>query len=557
MNKTARQLRITLIAGFILLLLAGGVFIFFYFSEKPAADKQNENFRYILQDWDAAFESLFFTEREFDHLNSELDSLEKKAVSVESWLSILKRRRALAGIHQSSVSNYRRSIDNALKAYPSSQPITAVAASALIKNSAINRETEESLRSLLSSFTDSGFNNMRLAVHVILGDLRNPQRAEAVPSDLLSVTSLQTKENFFSDDEQAIFQNLVILKTLRRDFTGAFADIQTLLNSPSLSTMRFAAEYYYDFGDLLRSAEIFSHLSEKAEALGLKDEAQTAMIRQSDALYLAGFKEAASAIWKINSNEGSLYNLAVTAEDQNTAFSYLDRMAKANAFVNLFGLPLIANQYGLILYSRFFDYSEALDLLQNNIQLPPSDYPYIDLEICKRYAQGQNPGRQLAETWLLLDRHEKNEDLYKWAAWYFFFQRRFDEAQILFNRIDQLEMTSAWISSYKAIQYMNEGYLDWAEHSLHSIPSQETDWTLYANLGRIHEALRSPSRALEHYETAAEMTDNPKNISRINVYMARCFSALNRPNDARRCLQHAVNMDPDNHSARMELDRFY
>jgi len=556
MIEVSRQLRITLIAGFILLLLALGVFAFFHFTEKPSLNRTDENFRRILQDWDSAFENLFFTEREFDQLNRELDSLEEKAVSVESWLSILKRRRALAGIHPSSAVNYRRSIDNALKAYPSSQPIIAVASSALIKNTAINRETENSLRSLLSLFTDSNLSNMRLAIHVLLGDLISPQRAQAIQSDLLSISSLRPHENkdTFTEDEQAIFQNLVILKTLRRDFTGAFADIQTLLDSPSVSTLRFAAEYHYDFGDLLRSAEIFSMLSGEAAAEGLTSEAETAMIRQSDALYLAGYKEAAYAIWKImaesNSNETCLYNLAVTTEDQNTAISYLEKIRTSGVLTDS-----LAGQYGLIRYSRFLDNQAALSLLQGSPQFPPVNYPRIDLEICKRYAQELNPGFRIAQTWLLLDRHEKNEDLYEWAAWHFIFNRSFDEARIFFDRVDQLEMTSLWINSYKAILFMNEGYLDWAEHLLRLIPSRDADWTHYANLGRIMESLRSPSRALENYEAASALTENPKTSSRIYANMAGCFLSLNRPSDARRCLQFAVSLDPDNHAARLELDR--
>ncbi|MCL2214993.1 MAG: hypothetical protein FWC06_07275 [Treponema sp.] len=570
MNKAAdaKQLRITLITGFILLLLALGAFVFFYLTERShtAVNKPDESFQYLLNDWDAVFKDLFFTDREFDHLNNELDSLEKKALSVESWLSIIKRRRALADIHPPSAANYRRSIDGALKAYPSSQPVIALAVSSIIKNSAVNREAEDHLRSLLSLFTDPGMNNLRLAVHVILGDLGNPQKAEAIPQDILSISSLRFYENkdTFSDEEEVIFRNMIILKTLRRDFTGAFADIQTLLKSPSVKTLGFAAEYYYDFGDLLRSAEIFSHLSEYTAIQGLTSESETevssfAMIRQSDALYLAGYEEAAAGIWKImaesNFNEVSLYNLAVTAEDQNTALLYLEKLVKNNALTKLNRLPSLAGQYGLIRYSRFLDNSGALALLQSNPRFPQFDYPYIDLEICKLYAQEQNLGRQLAETWLLLDRHERNEDLYKWAAWHFFFQRRFDEAGILFDRIDQFYMSYPWTSTYKAVKFMNEGYLEWAEHILRSIPPQDADWTHYANLGRLMEALHSPSRALENYEIAAAMVKNPKTASRIYVNMARCFSALNRPNDARHSLQYAVNLDSDNHAARLELDR--
>jgi tetratricopeptide (TPR) repeat protein len=102
---------------------------------------------------------------------------------------------------------------------------------------------------------------------------------------------------------------------------------------------------------------------------------------------------------------------------------------------------------------------------------------------------------------------------------------------------------------------MSEGDIETAEDLLRSIPSDDRDWPVYANLGRILEAQRSVSRALEQYELAFGSTENPKAASRLQQRIARCNSALGRPGDAIAALIYAVELDPDNLSARLELDR--
>ncbi|MCL2184695.1 MAG: hypothetical protein FWB86_02410 [Treponema sp.] len=549
-------LRITLFAGLFLFLLAGIILTVFYITEKNSSklSREQDNFIRILREYDVKASDFFGTEREYDYLNAELDRLEKRAIGVESWLSILKRRRALAFRNRSSLSNYQTSINNALKAYPSSQPIIAVAASALVKDSAINNENEIRLRQWMSFITDSKLNNLKLYFHILLGDFHNVETANL------------NLQNIESDGSQSISVNLAVLKTFRSDIRGASADLQLLLNSANVqilspNTLRFAAEYHYDFGDLIRSAEIFSSLNDK-----------DTLNRQADALYLAGFKDSAISIWKIitqtenSQNETALYNLSLIAlQDQN-------EKEAVNLFKLLNDLPLndidqskasrrFLRQFGLIYYSRFFNTNDAFSLLRNNKFLTVAQYPYIDLEICKRLSNEWVLGRRIAETWMLLDRHNENEDLYQWAAWHFFFQRNYDEIPVFLDRLNKLQLNTAWVKTYNAIYLLNNGNLQKAEEILLSIieqnkDSEEVDASVYVNLGRIYEELRSPSRALLQYETAVKVSNTNKTSSHIYQRMARCLVSLNRPNDAIRALLDALDLDPNNISARMELDRF-
>ncbi|MCL2210291.1 MAG: hypothetical protein FWB95_00020 [Treponema sp.] len=538
------NLRITMIAGLVLLVISGGVLTFFYFHDRRISGsvRQQDSFYRILREYDEKAGMFYGTQREYDLLHADLDRLEKKAIGVESWLSILKRRKSLSVNHTPSMDNYRNSIKNARKAYPLSAPIAAIAASALVKDSSINREKEKEVRQLLQLFAQPEYNKMRLSLHVILGDFNNPENAAAVPPDI------------YSNDEETLAVNLAIIKTLRNDRRGALTDIQMILNTiPSYEAVNFAAEFHYDFGDLIRSAELFSVLKD-AKSLA----------RQADALYLAGFPYNAAAIWLLLSesdNEISLYNLASTAEIKSESLVYLEKL------VNLKTSPYgerasLAREFGFIKHSRFLDYSDAIAILRNNKVFPQDNFPYIDLEICKRYVQSQNLGLQIAQTWLMLDRHGKNAELHRWAAWHFFFQRRFDEAEILLDRFELFGSKENWIDIYRALVFMNEGYLDTAENILNSLPDQDTSWDVCANLGRILENMRYPVRAIKQYETAsakllALTPVNSKTASRMQVRIAKCLTAVNRQNDARKALLTALDLDPDNLSAQMELEKSF
>ena len=606
-------LRITLLAGLILIFVSGLLLTIFHSIGRNASAgiRRQNNFSQLLRDYDSSLSVFYRTEREYDQLHLALDRLEKNAIGVESWLSILKRRRALSLSHPPSLFFYHRSIDRALSAFPASQPIAAIAAAAVIKDSSIANEDEARLRALIQLINDPSFNMLCLGVHILIGDLKTPQRAAVI------------LPNIVSDGSEALNINFAVLKIIRGDKQGAAADIQRMMNvydnerladnmeqaaenSEQLAAdgelfadyidylpddsylfgiggadlaeaekpveyrtsdriLRFAAEFYYDFGDLSRSAEIFSFI----------DDAK-AMSRQADALYLAGFRDSAGYIWNMlashlqnvkNEQEdfqiaAALYNLAIIALEQNDekyAASCLERLNNIDTS-NMPQHLMNCRQFGLIRFSRMQELPRAAALLRGNSAFPPQYYPYIDLEICKRLSLEWNLNRQAAETWLLLDRHPENEELYKWAAWNFYFQRRYDEIPILIGRFNLLKYTSSWVNFYKALLLMNEGNLDGAETILLSIPEEEAEWPVNANLGRIYDEMLSHSRAVRQYETAAKKQQeasprNHKTAARLQQRIARVYSAQGKQNDALRAMLQALDLDPENMSIRLELER--
>jgi len=282
---------------------------------------------------------------------------------------------------------------------------------------------------------------------------------------------------------------------------------------------------------------------------------ERAMIRQADALYLAGYTEMAAALWNIlaaHLNETSLYNLAVISETKEEALPFLEKLVNIQTLSNK-----ESRQFGLIRYSRLLDYSKAISLLQNTVKLSLLDHPYIDLEICKRHAKEQILRRQIAETWLLLDRHENNEELYKWAFWHFFFQRSYDEIAILLDRIKFTPFEGSWIDSYRAIYSMSEGNLNEAYEILNTLSKEDAPWYVYANLGRIWETFLSSGRAIDQYQLALADAPDPKKRGKIQLQIARCYNSVNKPIEARKAYLHTLELDPDNLSARLELDKTY
>jgi len=528
-NKNGSLLRITIMAGVLFLFITGVTLSVFYLIERNATKttRQLDSFTRALRQYDTLFENISGTPADYKRLSRELDRIEKTAIGVESWLSVLKRKRTLSRLYPPSMENYRISVNSALAAYPMSQPVAAIASESLIKDSAINNEAEIKLRSWLEFLTDPLFQKLSLSLHVLLGDFSSPKKAAAIPS------------SFQTDGTEAITNNLIILKIIRSDINSASQDIQSMLYTvPGEDSLRLAGEFYYDFGDLQKSAEIFSWIK-----------GDKALARQADALYLAGYEETARTIWLILSDSScpqSIYNLGITSVNSDEASLLFQRLINIDSSVR---------QYGLISYSRMLEFPEAIVLLQNTDGLQPSNNPYIDLEIIRRQAQRWELGRQIAEAWLLLDRHHGNNDMYQWAAWLFLFQRNYIELKILLNRFEMHQFTDQWVNICKAIQLMFDGELETAEILLEEIPQEEAPWVVHANLGKISETQLSARNALEQYRLALTKINNQKTASRIYVNIAGCYSSMKFPEEAMIALLNALELDSANMVARFELDR--
>jgi len=566
-SRNASLLRLTFLSGLLLALLIGaglaGVLVKNNAIER-GLERESE-FHRLLREYD--FKSRQILEsgsvtaqrRELERLDNDLDRLEKKAEVVESWLSVLKRRRQLANIDYRLEEPYRQSAKRAAQAFPYSEPIAAVAAAAFVHNAAITGAGETYLRETLSLLSGSRYAPMRLSLHVLLGDFNSPEKAAAglpygfTVSDYLSASTLEA---------EVIFPDLAILKILAGEIPAAAIDIQAALTAfPSPAIIRLAAEYFYDFGDLIRSAELFSMLPD-----------EEALSRQADALWLAGYTENARTIWAMLAalsaaeqdtkalHNRALYNFALTAQTGEEEAALLERLIQRNTSGDAI------RRFGLIRLSRLLEPQAALKIL--NAEKGPEE-PLIELEILKRRTEIGELPRIIAETWLLLDRYPETEDLYQWGAWYFNLQRNYTENANLLRIAARHNFTGYWLDLYGALQQIHDGNFDAADKMLAAVTAENDYWAASANWGRVLESRRAPTRALENYEKAAAMleldeafteeggrgTAVRKNASRVQLRAAYCLKSLGRTEESRRALEYAIDLNPDNLTARMELER--
>ena len=560
-------LQFAVYAGILLVLLLGIMLVSVHFSRYKGEIVQS-GFHILLRDYDfkhrRVLQEGLSQYQELENLNRELDRLEKKAEGVENWLSILKRRRQIASIDSRYIQTYRQSSSRAALAFPHSEPIAVTVAAALIHDSAITREGEEELRKTLPQLISSRYAAARLSFHILLGDFKNPGKAAAtlghefLEPELLSLPAQSAAK---------IVPDLVIMKILAGDISGA----ETMINAvfakrgrqASNEFIRLAAEYFYDFGDLLRSAELFSMLPD-----------EDALIRQADALWLAGYAPNARNIWAIAaSRPGALYNLAVTSQTREEARTQYERLLGRTDIDEMY------HQYGAIRYSRLMDAPKALVFLETgrpqnkedgesfNAAHPRPDTTLsvdalFDLEKTKRRIDNAEAARMIAETWLLLDYYPNVEELYQWGAWRFVFQRNYSENAQLLKAAARHNFTGDWKGIYDAFQLIYDNDPDAAENILSAIPLDDKNWIVAANLARIYEARQSPARAIANYEKAFTIISGNTLVegwkeaaSRIQVRIAYCHRLTGNISESRRALEYALELNPDNLNARLELGR--
>jgi hypothetical protein len=574
MRFNSRQYSMTLLqfavySGIMLALLIGGLLAIVFFSRYKGEVVQS-GFYTLLRDYDfkhrRVLQEGLSQYQEIDSLNRELDRLEKKAEGVENWLSILKRRRQIAVLDSRYIQTYQESSKRAALAFPYSEPIAIIAAAALIHDSAITREGEEELRETIPQLISSRYTTVRLSFHVLLGDFNDPGKAAAtlghefLEPELLSLPAKSAAK---------IVPNLVIMKILAGDTSGAEAMINAMFAQGERSYrasnefIRLAAEYFFDFGDMLRSAELFSMLPD-----------EDALIRQADALWLAGYAQNARNIWTIaTSRPSALYNLAVTSQTQAEARKQYELLLGRTDIDELY------HQYGVIRYSRLMDSPKALVFLETgwpqnkedgesfNASRPRSQTALsvdalFDLEKTKRRIDNAEAARMIAETWLLLDYYPNVEEIYQWGAWRFVFQRNYSENAQLLKAASRHNFTGDWKGIYEAFQLIYDNDPGAAENILSAIPLNDKNWIVAANLGRIYEARQSPAWALTRYEKAFEIISNntlvegwKETASRIQVRIAYCHKLMGNINESRRALEYALELNPDNLNARLELGR--
>jgi tetratricopeptide (TPR) repeat protein len=530
--------------------------------------------------------------------NALLDSLEKKTLGTENILSVLKRRRTpafQAPVERDQVlyqAAYIQAAGRARRLYPYSGQVGALAAEALVLKSPgriLNDEGAAELRDLTILMNQGALQNLALAFSVYSGAMGDPASARFLPRELFSLICAAVQ----GEERERYLVNSCIRTLLEGDTREALAMVNSLFDSGEIlreDTSRFGGEFFYDHGNFLRAAELFSLFGD-----------DRSLARQGDALWLAGFTGSARELWRAAaasepagpapSQPGgaldtdpaavrarSLYNLASSAASAEEEGRWLERLFAAG------GAYPPGRIFGVIRYSRLSPAERALFILEQ----AGSEEGLFDLEALRRRSKNWTVDRTVAETWLLLNRHPQDGRLFEWAAWYFDFQRRYEETALALRNAGINRVEGPWALLHRAFAQVRENSLGEAEKTLRSISpgsgAGETWgtggrrgqplWQASANLGLLLDLRRSPQEALQYYETAAGLLaaggsllkDQPgipaaglsperRDAARVQLRIARCLKTLGREPESRRVLEYALDLDPENLEARIELRR--
>ena len=533
----------------------------------------------------------------FRQHNSLLDALEKKAVDTESTLSVLKRRRYRA-FHAPSdreqyLNSYILSAARSQKQYPHSAQIAAIAAEALILSGFSGEgEMAAELQELASLMSEGSLTNLSLAFSVFAGSMKDPAQAVHLKRELFTLLcSLAERE-----ERERYLVNSCIRTILENNSNEAFVMVNALFSESPIrdETIIFGAEYFYDFRNYLRSAELFSAFTD-SQNLG----------RQADALWLAGFSDSARGLWRVaaadtgnaaNDNIADLpsvkarsyYNLGSTTANKQEAGYYLEQLFAANASYEQ------GRIFGILRYSRIVPTDRALAILSQ------TDYEHeglYDLEMLRRRSEDWDVDKSVAETWLLLNRHNNDERLFEWAAWYFDFQHRYDETALALRNAGINRVEGPWSALHRAYALIRQRDYAEAEKMLRSIvrspqeiksaPGRRTQplWQAAADLAMLLEKQNNLQEALQYYEIAsaqlsgliarpsmasppeAFLPDEEQSIpaagislerrdaARIQLRIASILRALGKTPESVRALDYALDLDPENMEARLEKRR--
>ncbi|MHC6202878.1 hypothetical protein ACYULU_06755 [Breznakiellaceae bacterium SP9] len=606
-----KSIKIATLTGFILslLLLSGMLLISIHsglriFGDDAAqAGRESANFFRSVAEYDELWER----NRESRNLNSfsqDLDDLDKQFYGAEYSASILKRRRNIAKLDSRYISGYRESAQAAAKNFPEDRSLTALAAEAIIMDPLTPDKSRGSLKEYLS-FLSSGadtlikrrFASLVLAINILEGNLKSAAQVRAVniPWDILASVSLQIPLGQSKRRaEEQVLTDAAILKILDKKPNEAAVVINSVLEAlpqvpqiieapgntefdpetetglepseeqnldmfrASIDFRKFASDFLYDFGSFARSAQLLESLTD-----------DTSIMRRADAYYLSNDLTKARQDWGWIDTQNapdpdilsrSRYNLAATADSKEAEKNFLEKMLQSNNPASAGTSTLDRNLiFGLIRYSRLIeDLADAIQELKN--RAPPNN-ALVDLELLKRRLAITPSAKSIPETWQLLEWHPDDMDLYQWAAYYFEFQKQYTELAILLRQMEQRGKTEKdypWMNLHQCFAAIRAEKLGEAEAILQK--TALATWQVPANIARILEYQHSFREADANYQKALDVLElDPKktkeDASLIYLRKSHVLRFLNKQEECRDALKLALQLNPKNVNARLELDR--
>ena len=639
-KKTAALLKIACGVGLVItpLFFAGLVYVT-VFSHSSFLPEKKDDFALWnkkINDFDDLFERYKTNPAALnpDAFSSMLDNLEESSLGAQLRLSVLKRRRELVKYaflqaqapaggtagkqftaeyagdsrYAGFLDDYRRSAERAAREFPHSPPVCALASEALLRQAvydgvlpAASPPAAAQNAELQTASELTGTVELKKTIEGLSNAMlyTGPLSQNVYTSLVFSFFSLSgifgsLEETRARPDARTLFETAALLpvypapepasrKNARENLMIDAAILRLLdgVNGEELpfvtpldpettqnpAVIRFLARYHYDFGSPLTAGELFSRL-------GGIDNLEMA----AASLYLADRPESALTFWRAISDMPaappgprlrSLYNIASLAPDSSVAglekilIETGGEIGKTDAALPAF-----------VLYTRRLPAARALAVLEADERTGTE--PLLDIELHKRNAERNGVLKTVGDTWLLLNRHQTEDMVYQWAAWYFEFQKLYDQSAFLKHFAERNTIDSRAVTINESLKAMRAENFTAAESLFRSLlddkpvdtgrkstgtPAMQS-WLVYANLGLVQEIRRSPREALDSYLEALRLLPasglNPagkKNMAKLYLHAARCYDLLRMPDATRTALEKALELDGDNVNIRMAATR--
>jgi hypothetical protein len=523
-----------------------------------------------------------------NHIANLLEALSKSAVGAESRLSLLKRYRNLSRSYpEYYFAGYNEAVSRAAKKFPHSALIATLSAEAALyseaadetaaeaseaKTSGTAEKTAEKIRDAARLLTESSlisgttFFPAAFCLYALNGDFHDIDSASAVKraGELFTAFSnslpVPDGDKFTERVRETMYVDAALIGIVNGGGNEAAALARLEPRKVVLAkTLDFMANYAYDFSNPLLAAELWSRMGTEKD-----------FARAASALYVAGDTEDAQKLWLLLIKnrtglaeivERSLYNLASIAAEKSEKIAYAEQLLSG---IEYYAANRDVLTSAVILYTRLMSTERALSVLSGLVGAFGTDgesslEPLLDLEYHRRALEAMPIDRSIAETWLLLNRHPYAEDLYRWAAWYFEYQRRYDDVEALRHFAAQNKIENPVLAFHHALKLVRDGDMAGAEDLLmNSAPTLL--WERYANTALILDACHRYPAALKYYEDAAALVpDDPAlypEAARIYLKLARCRGILGgKPEEIRRDLERAYALDRENVDVRLALRR--
>ncbi|MDR2490106.1 MAG: hypothetical protein LBD20_01740 [Spirochaetaceae bacterium] len=552
-----------------------------------------------------------------------LDELEESSVGAQLRLSLLKRRRELvthaflqaepvqrhapysgteyaaASLYEVFLSEYRRSAEKAAREFPHSPPVCALASEALLREAVYNgslpavapadtastdaasSDVKKSIAELAGAMLYTGplsqntYTSLVFSFFSLSGIFGSLEETLARPEALVlfeSAALLPVYSTAEPENRKSGRENLMIDAAVLRlvDGGGELPFITPLdpYNTQNPAVVRFLARYHYDFGNPLTAGELFSRL-------GGIDNLEMA----AAALYLADRPESAVSFWRAIADAQaapsgprlrSLYNLASLAPEASVAG--LEKiLIETGGEIGATDAALPA----FVLYTRRLPAERALPILEADERTKTE--PLLDIELHKRNVEKAGVLKTTGDTWLLLNRHQSEDMVYQWAAWYFEFQKLYDQSAFLKHFAEKNNVDSRAVTINQSLAAMRAENFAAAESLLRPLLDDAlaageraaagtpavNNWLVYANLGLLQEIRRTPREALDSYLEALRLLSasgnlkaaGKKNMAKLYFHAARCYDLLRIPESTRAALEKALELDGDNAAIRMAAAR--